>query len=182
MRPNEDTKISEYATRDERVVRANEGCREAIGELVREHYGRVFRFCARRVGEDLAADAAQETFVTMQSTISRYQGRSEFSTWLLGIANNHCRNLVRKKRPEVPLEDWFEGTESHEAAVVERQTLSEALKKLSEEHREVVLLHEVDGLKYCEIAQMIGVPEGTVKSRLFHAFRQLRAHLCEVTA
>ena len=168
---------------DERVNRAKRGDRNAIGELVQEHYARVYRFCARRVGEDLAQDAAQETFLTMQRMVKRFEGRSGFETWLLGIAHNHCRNLARKRqRDPASLEDWFEmETKDHGEQVADRESLRCALKSLSPEHREVVLLHEVEGLTYAEVAQVAGVPEGTVKSRLYHAFRNLRETLSEVT-
>lgn len=64
-----------------------------------------------------------------------------------------------------------------EANLVDGHLLKSALESLSDEHREVVLLHEVEGLRYAEIAVITGVPEGTVKSRLHHAFRHLRTHL-----
>ena len=162
---------------DLNISRAQRGDREALSELVREHYARVYRFCARRIGEDLAQDAAQETFLTVQKTIKRYAGKSSFSTWVMGIAHNHCRNLSRKRRIEVPLEEWFKQDRDHANEVVNRQSLTTALGKLSDEHREIVYLHEIEGFKYAEIAEMIGIPEGTVKSRLFHAFKQLRTHL-----
>lgn len=168
---------------DEQIDRAKRGDREALGKLVAEHYARVYRFCARRIGEDLAADAAQETFITMQRTIRRYEGRSTMSTWLIGIAHNHCRNLSRKaKAAPVPVEDWFDvAAPDHGDRVVAQETLRSALSELSADHREVVVLHEVEGLTYGEIAEIVGVPEGTVKSRLYHAFRNLREQLCEVT-
>lgn len=175
--------VTERSGMDETVSRAKRGDRAAIGELVQEHYARVYRFCARRVGEDLAQDAAQETFVTMQRTVKRFEGRSSFETWLLGVAHNTCRNLSRKLQKEpASLEDWFEmETKDHGEQVADREALRCALKSLSPAQREVVLLHEVEGLTYAEVAKVAGVPEGTVKSRLYHAFRNLREQLSEVT-
>jgi RNA polymerase sigma-70 factor (ECF subfamily) len=169
---------------DERIDRARRGDRAALGELVTEHYPRVYRFCARRLGDDLAQDAAQETFLTVQRTIKRFEARSTFETWLLGIAHNHCRNLSRKKmRAPMSLNDAFEKpTPDHAEQVVANEQLRCALEKLSPEHREVVLLHEVEGLTYAEVAEIAGVPEGTVKSRLYHAFRNLRELMTEVPA
>ena len=174
--------LTERAGMEEQISRAKRGDREALGELVAEHYARVYRFCARRIGEDLAEDAAQETFITMQRTIKKYEGRSSLSTWLLGIAHNHCRNLSRKqKAAPVPVEEWFDAAApDHGNRVVAQETLRNALNGLSDDHREVVVLHEVEGLTYGEIAEIMGVPEGTVKSRLYHAFRNLREQLCEV--
>jgi RNA polymerase sigma-70 factor (ECF subfamily) len=152
-----------------------------LESIVRHHYDDVWRFCARRLGPDLASDAAQETFVTAQKRLKDFEGRSELRTWLFGIALNHCRNLARKRKPEVPV-DWL--TESAEPmhdgvdrSVVDREALRCALSNLSAEHREVVLLHEIDGLTYQEAADLLGIPVGTVKSRLHHAFLNLRAAL-----
>lgn len=163
---------------DGRIEEARRGNRDALGSLVREHYARVYRFCARRIGDDLGQDAAQETFVTMQRSLKRYQERSSFETWLLGIAHNHCRNLARKRRLDpLPLDAWFEATAGPDTSAIDREILRCALSRLSEEHREVVLLHEVEGLRYAEIGEVLGVPEGTVKSRLHHAFLNLRKQL-----
>ena len=76
--------MDERSGMDVTIDRARRGDRAALGELVAEHYARVFRFCARRVGDDLGQDAAQETFITMQRTIGGFEGRSAFETWLLG--------------------------------------------------------------------------------------------------
>lgn len=180
---------------DGRIEQAKRGDRDALGSLVREHYARVYRFCARRIGEDWAPDAAQETFVTMQRSLKRFAGASAFETWLLGIAHNQCRTLARKRRlAPLQLEAWIADptsqgnepelgsplkTEGSYQAVIDRESLRCALSKLSEEHREVVLLHEVEGLRYSEIAEILGVPEGTVKSRLHHAFLNMRGMLSE---
>lgn len=155
---------------------------EEMERIVRTHYDDVWRFCARRIGHDLAADAAQETFVTAQKRIDEFEGRSELKTWLFGIALNHCRNLHRKVRHEDPVE-WLR-TDGREPAIdgldsqiVDREALRTALAKLSDEHREVVLMHEIDGLTYQETADLLDIPVGTVKSRLHHAFANLRAAL-----
>lgn len=150
---------------------------EALRRLVSEHYARVFQFCARRVGPDTAQDVTQETFVTMTQRLTTFKSDSSFPTWLLGIALNKCRNHARSaKSNPLQAEDWMDAeAPSHESDVVDRQSLVQALSKLSEEHRHVVLMHEVEQLTYAEIAEVLGIPEGTVKSRLHHAFIQLRA-------
>lgn len=149
-----------------------------IGEIARDYYGAVFRFCARRVGPDRAADAAQETFLTAQRALPRFRGESSVSTWLLGIAHNECRRLARKGRLEPPMLELdparHAGSEDCEETVVNREALRQAMAKLSDEHREVVVLHELDGLTYEEAAVVLGVPVGTVKSRLHHAFLNMR--------
>ena len=156
---------------------ARKGDRDAMARLVDQNYDAVYRFLARRVGAELAQDLAQETFLSAQKTIATFEGRSTITTWLFGIAHNHVRNSVRKRKVE-PV-DWImnEPTENPESTLINRETLRKALKTLSEEHREVVLLHEIDGLTYEEAATVIGVPVGTVKSRLHHAFLALRRAL-----
>lgn len=164
---------------DERAQRAARGDREAMAQIAVDHYPAVYRFCVRRLGPDLAADAAQETFLTAQKAIKRFDGTSALSTWLFGIALNTCRNLARKRRTEMSYEHAWDvaANEPGESTLVDRQALRGALKKLSPVHLEVVILHEVEGLTYEEAATVIGVPVGTVKSRLHHAFLDLRRYL-----
>ncbi|MEQ1932847.1 MAG: RNA polymerase sigma factor [Fimbriimonadaceae bacterium] len=161
---------------DDRTRRAARGDREAMGDIAVEHYSAIYRFCARRLGPELAADAAQETFLTAQKAIKRFDGTSALSTWLFGIALNTCRNLARKRRIEMNIEHaWNVAAASPgESTLVDREALRGALKKLTSEHLEVVILHEVEGMTYEEAAGVLGVPVGTVKSRLHHAFVSLR--------
>lgn len=158
------------------LQRAAKGDREAMARIVSEYYAPVYGFCVRRLGADLGQDAAQETFVTAQRGIKRFDGRSTLSTWLFGIANNHCREQSRKRKREITFEDSFDiaGNEQVEAGAVNREFLRNALLKLSPEHREVVVLHEIEELTYEEAAAVLGVPVGTVKSRLNAAFGNLR--------
>jgi RNA polymerase sigma-70 factor (ECF subfamily) len=151
-----------------------------IAAIAQEHYDAVFRFCARRVGVDRAADAAQETFLTAQKALKKFRGESTVSTWLFGIANNECRRLARKERlapVTLEIDPARPASEHSEEAIVNRQALLQAMQKLSPEHREAVILHELDGLTYEEAAVILGVPVGTVKSRLHHAFTNLRKSL-----
>lgn len=170
--------MGERTEMDGLVIRAQRGDRGAMDRLVCEHYARVYRFCARRLGETAGQDAAQETFVTMVKSIGSYAGRSAFPTWLLGVAHRTCMALARKRRLEpMPLEAWHDGGTDTESAVIDRLALGKALRNLSTEHREVLVMHEVEGLRYAEIAEILDVPEGTVKSRLHHAFLNLRKEL-----
>lgn len=159
---------------------------DAMEAMVREHYAAVYRFCARRIGPEAAQDAAQDTFVSAQRSLKRFDGRSSLSTWLFGIAHNHCRNLARKNKREMLADDgWLceeamePTTTTKEKQLVDRHTLREALAQLSPEHRDAVLLHEVEGLSYEEAGVVLGVPAGTVKSRLHYAFASLRRTLTE---
>jgi RNA polymerase sigma-70 factor (ECF subfamily) len=163
---------------DATIEQAANGEREAMAKLVAEHYPAVFRFCARRLGPELAKDAAQETFLTAQSRLRHFDERSTFLTWLLGIAHNHCRNLARKRKTEIVyVAMWQPPGQPGEGNLIDRHTLKSALLTLSVEHREAVVMHEIEGLSYDEIASILQIPSGTVKSRLHHAFLQLRQRL-----
>lgn len=153
--------------------------RDEMERIVRDHYDAVYRFCIRRIGPVLAEDVAQNTFLTAQRALGRYRGESTLRTWILGIALNECRRAGRRQRiVPLPLEIDLACPEApDEGAFVDRRALEQALAKLSEEHRDVVLLHELQGLTYEETALILGVPVGTVKSRLHHAFLNLRREM-----
>ena len=151
-----------------------------MATIAREHYDAVFRFCARRVGVERAADVAQETFLTAQKALPKYRGESSLSTWLFGIAHNECRRACRTARTEpllLEIEPAHATEAGSEQTLVDREALRVAMAKLSVEHREVVVMHEIEAMTYEEIADVIGVPVGTVKSRLHHAFQNLRKTL-----
>lgn len=149
-----------------------------ITEIARTYYDCVFRFCARRIGPDCASDAAQETFLTAQRVLSKFRGDAPLKTWLLGIAHNECRRLSRKRRLDpAPLELREDPSVNPESTWVDRQALTQAMAKLSPEHREAVILIELDGLSYDEASTILGIPAGTVKSRLHYAFVILRRSL-----
>lgn len=148
--------------------------------IARDHYEAVFRFCARRVGADRAPDVAQETFITAQKALSKFRGESTLRTWLFGIAHNECRRVFRKQKLEpimIEIDPASPSGGEGEQALIDREALRLAMASLSQEHREVVLLHEIEGMTYEEIGEILGVPTGTVKSRLHHAFLNLRKAL-----
>lgn len=148
-----------------------------VETLAEAHYDAIWRFCFRRVGRDLAADATQETFLTALKRASSFRGDSDAKTWLFGIALNTCRSLGRKEKRDLPLDEIVELQAQSGSPDLSAMRLTQALKKISPEHQEVVILHEMDGFSYLEISQMLEIPEGTVKSRLHHAFLNLRKHL-----
>ncbi|MBV6458186.1 MAG: ECF RNA polymerase sigma factor SigL [Fimbriimonadaceae bacterium] len=160
-------------------LRRSYGADSRINVWVREHYADVFRFCARRIGDDRAEDATQESFVIAHQTLARYDEATSPRTWLFGIANNVCRNLARRYRREFLVPDLVLMEQAAEPVAFDVAMLKQALGRLSDEHREVIVLHEVEGLRYGEIAAVLGVPEGTVKSRLHHAILKMREQLCE---
>ncbi len=138
-----------------------------------------------------ARDAVQEAFVKAQRAAHTYDGRASLQTWLHRIVVNACLDLARhrRRRPELCVEnvesaasvdvrslgagDPHRGVEQREL----RDILETSLARLSDSHRDVLLLREVHGLDYAEIAAHEGCPPGTVMSRLFHARRHLRAQI-----
>ena len=163
----------------------------AFGELVRKYQDRVFNLAARILGnpED-AADAAQEAFLHAYQALPNFKGDSEFFTWLYRIAFNAAVSQKRKRRPVGRLEYGGEGgaAEPPDPAsidppppAVERQeevaVLTAALARLSPDHRAVLVLKDIDGLMYEEIAVVVGVPVGTVRSRIHRARLELRGML-----
>lgn len=153
--------------------RAASGDLEAMGEIVRRHYGDVYRFLLNRMPLLDAEDATQETFLIAGKRLRTFRWDSTMKTWLFGIAINVARNRSRKRENPLPNVSDVECPDPTDGLIA-AGVLKDALSKLSSEHREVVLLHEMDGLNYEECAQVLGVPAGTVKSRLHHAFRRLR--------
>ncbi|MEM4408428.1 MAG: RNA polymerase sigma factor [Candidatus Caldarchaeum sp.] len=166
----------------ERTLSSVQENRLTLAEMVRRYYADVFRFCSRELGAQLAEDATQETFMIAAQRYGSFRGDSSEKTWLFGIAINIIRNYRRRART-LPLVDWeyaeSASTGNVEDRLISAQALRKALAELSPQHREVVLLHEVEGLTYEECAQALRIPVGTVKSRLYYAFKALRELLKE---
>jgi RNA polymerase sigma-70 factor (ECF subfamily) len=165
-------------------VAAQKGDREAFGELVRR-YGPTARRVARAVlhhPED-ADDAAQDGFFSAWRNINRYDPGRQFGPWVLRIVVNAAHDLRRRRqiRETDPVSSQLSGGEASPAALVEQGELGEridgALQGLPERQRLAVVLFDAEGFSHGEIAQMLGIPEGTVRSDVFHARRALRAQL-----
>jgi RNA polymerase sigma-70 factor, ECF subfamily len=175
-----------------------EGHEEAFGELVERHQRGLVSFLFRLVWDrDLAEDLAQETFVNLYTRGREYEPRAKFTTYLYQIARNcwidHLRRS-RHRRGMVSLDaqdDDGRGLAEMLAARGDdarvaggRQDLAESVAQavdgLPEQHRVVVVLSEVQGLTYAEIGEILGIPVGTVKSRMFHAVQRLRERLARV--
>jgi len=121
----------------------------------------------------LAQEVAQETMTAIWKGAARFAGRSKASTWIFGIARNQALSLRRKESRTESVADAG-GIEPDPAARILRQErVLEAMNHLPEDQREVVFLTFYEGLPYRQIAQMLDIPEGTVKSRMFHAKRRL---------
>lgn len=181
----------------ELVRRAQGGDLEAYDELVRRYqerlYGTLYHMTSNH--ED-AADLAQDAFVRAYRALKNFKGDSSFFTWLYRIAVNHTLNHLkqRRHRGHLSLNDLdfnaendpdvvalvSEKTPRREASLRELQEkLNVALQKLSEEHRMVVTLHDIQGLRHEAIAEIMQCNVGTVRSRLHYARQQLQAILSE---
>ena len=161
--------------------RAREGDREAFGLLVDRHAPMVRRICRAvlRHPED-ADDAAQDAFLSAWNGMGRFDPGVAFSPWLGRIAMNAARDLRRRRRvreSEVIPSDtksWTPGPDTAAHAALLRERMDRAMSELTERQRVALVLYEVEGYTHAEVAEVLGVPEGTARSDLFHAKRRLR--------
>jgi RNA polymerase sigma-70 factor (ECF subfamily) len=181
----------------ELVARTQEGDARAFDELVVKYsprlYGLVYNMTSNH--ED-ANDLLQDVFAKAFRSIKGFRGKSSFYTWIHSIAVNMTINFLKKRgrRFQMSLDDvdlniqndkdFIELTASsspvREADLGElQQKLNESMLKLSPEHRAVVTMFDIQGMPHAEISRILGVSEGTVRSRLFYAHRQLQAYLEE---
>ena len=179
------------------VLKAQQGDVHAFDELVERYhskiYGLTYNMTSNR--ED-AEDLTQEIFVKAFQALPRFKGKSSFYTWLYRIAVNKTINYRKKRNRkramsldqfdnEIKLDDVYhdltsKGSPLRHLSLTELQKkLNEALQNLSEKHRTVVVMHDMQGIPHEEIARMVGASVGTIRSRLFYARRQLQAELAE---
>ncbi len=176
----------------ELVARAQGGSLDAFEALVRRYQGPVIHFCRRMVGsQEDAEDLAQECFVRLYRHLARLKPKAKFSTVVFGIARNLALNFVRDegrrgRGRRVPAEDLAlaakaDARPDERARVTEIGTaLETALEQLTVEHREILLLREMQGLDYDGIARVLRCRKGTVRSRLARAREQLRLRLLDM--
>lgn len=152
----------------------------AFEELMELHQDRVFAVCLRMLRDRQAAlDATQETFLTLFRKADRFSGRSAFSTWLYRVAVNTCHDQLRRQRRHRadPLPEHVDPADHRSQDLLEaaewRPDVERALSVLSPEFRAAVVLSDLEGLDLQTVAEILEVPVGTVKSRLFRARRQL---------
>lgn len=170
------------------------GRRDAFGELVTRYQARLYNAAVRLVDSpDDAADVVQDAFLNAYQSLHAFKGDAEFFTWLYRIAFNGAISLKRKKRLAASLDaaDGDHGYEPHDPSdyvrtghALERSEedalLHAALARLSPEHREVLTMKDLDGLRYEQMAEILEVPVGTVRSRLHRARLELRGLLTEL--
>lgn len=170
--------------RDERALLARiaAGDRVAFETLFSSYGSRIFRYAMRMIGDvGKAEEVTNDVMIEVWKSAASYEGRSRPSTWILGITRHRALNAVRgKPRVTVDIDDPSVALESEDTGEREadasdaRRTLREAVLELSREHREVIELTFYHGCSYQEIADIVGCPENTVKTRMFHAKKRLR--------
>jgi RNA polymerase sigma-70 factor (ECF subfamily) len=156
----------------------------AFDELMRAHEDRVFAVCLRMLRDrEAALDATQETFIAVFRKADRFAGRAAFSTWLYRVAVNTCYDQVRRRRRHaaVPLPDSNDpidvSADDGFTSVELRSDIEAALVALPDEFRAAVVLADVEGLSLQAVADILEVPVGTVKSRVFRGRRLLAESL-----
>lgn len=166
---------------------ANAGDRGALEVLLARHVDRVHAICRRVTGhpED-ALDATQEALIAVTRGLHRYDGRSLFTTWLYRVATNAALDELRrrKRRPEPAEldEDRSPGGAGVESAVAARLDVDSALAGLTPEFRAAVVLRDLCDMDYAEIAEVLDVPIGTVRSRIARGRTAIANQLREPTA
>lgn len=181
----------------ELVARAQSRDMAAYDELIRRYQRKIYQLVYNMTSnrED-AEDLTQDVFVKAYKVLSYFKGESSFYTWVYRIAVNQTINYLKKRnrRAAMSLDDMDQAVErdpdyvelrARESTVREvslselQKRLNEALQNLSEKHRAVVVLHDIQGIQKEEIGRMLGCSEGTVKSRLFYARKELQQYLAE---
>jgi RNA polymerase sigma-70 factor (ECF subfamily) len=175
-----------HAPADEVLIsRIARGDRVAMQVLFARHHVRVFRFVLRLLHDDAAAeDVISEVFLDVWRQADRFEGRSAVSTWLMAIARFKALSLMRKRREEeldeekaASIEDPADGPEIAAAKSDKSERLRQCLTALSPEHREIIDLVYYHEKSVEEVAQIVGIPENTVKTRMFYARKKL-GELC----
>lgn len=181
--------IPDPRTDEQLVTAAREGDRAATDILLRRYYDRIHAVCRRIAGSTRDADdAAQEAMIRVVRNLDRFDGRAAFSTWLYRVATNAALDELRRRRrrPQLrivnpdddrsddPIDELAQRTVE---SIADRLAIEAALTRLPEEFRVPVALRDVAGLDYAEIAHVLDVPTGTVKSRIARGRKALLEQL-----
>jgi RNA polymerase sigma-70 factor (ECF subfamily) len=171
---------------DAALVRAAQaGDRRALERLLELHHDRVYAVCRRMAGNDAdARDATQEALLAIVRGLPKFDGRAALGTWVYRVATNACLDELRRRsrRPDPVdhrerVEARTAGTPGHDQQLVDRLAIDEALAALPDEFRAAVVLRDVGGLDYAEIAEVLAIPPGTVRSRIARGRAALARHL-----
>ncbi len=176
----DDTEIRKY------IERAIEGDEDSFAALISFVQNKAYAIAYRYMKNDAdARDAMQEAFIKMYLNLGSFGYRSKFETWFYRILINCCLDALRKRRFDGDIDESFDIADESPGApeqliLKERQeALRRAIDSLSEDHRSIIILRELEGLSYEEIAQSLEIQPGTVKSRLSRAKENLKKILLE---
>lgn len=176
------------------VQRVLDGNADEYEKLVLEYQKNVYNLALRMTGDpEDAADMAQEAFIKAYSSLSGYRGDSKFSVWLYRIVSNVCLDFLRAKKhrqtvslsvtdddgedTELDIADESQSPERIFERAMTRDAVRRGLAALTPEYRQILILRELQGMSYEEIAAVLGLESGTVKSRIFRARKKLCAFL-----
>jgi RNA polymerase sigma-70 factor (ECF subfamily) len=169
------------------VSAAQQGDRAALDALLRRHHDRLYAICRRMSANDPdALDATQEALIAIARGIRRFDGRAAFSTWAYRVATNACLDELRRRQRR-PVTGWADDVADQADAVLapasdidrlpDRLAIDEALAHLPDEFRAPIVLRDLCDLDYAEIAAVLEIPPGTVRSRIARGRAQLARRL-----
>ncbi|OPX44620.1 ECF RNA polymerase sigma factor SigW [Ruminiclostridium hungatei] len=186
----------EYDNEKRLLTKARQGDVQAFEELSEEHYAKVYNICYRMLNNpDDAVEQAQEAFIKAFRYIKDFKGNCSFSTWLYRIATNTCLDFIRKNKnkhnisieqetyEDITIKDRLvsdlPGPEKIAETNAQKAAIKEAMAKMSEKNRIIIVLRDFMGLSYEQVAETLETPVGTVKSRISRARAELRDLLCQ---
>ncbi|HEX6922273.1 MAG TPA: sigma-70 family RNA polymerase sigma factor [Bacillales bacterium] len=162
------------------IHKAKRGDRTAFAELVKKYKGPVFRHAYAMVNDRMEAeDIAQEAFIKAYYSLAKLEHEYAFASWMTRIVSNLCHDRLKKlKKQRIVNIDQVQGTQTSSIDESElKLTIQEAMQRLSPSHREALVLRDIQGFAYDEIAEQLKIPLGTVKSRINIARRELKIAL-----
>ena len=180
--------VSEAISDAECVRKLQRGETDAFETLIRRHQKTIFNLAYRMLGDyDEAAEISQEAFLSAYRAIGNFRGEANFSTWLYRIALNHAttrrKSLNTRQQRSVPIENTEPASDPHPGPAESmekkeiRQRVQQALNRLDPEDAAVILLRDLQDVPYEEVARVLEIPVGTVKSRLHRARQALKSEL-----
>jgi len=178
----------------ELILKCRSGDARFFEPLVRAYEPAALRVATGILGHpDEARDGVQEAFVKAWQALPRFDVKRRFGPWFFQILRNHCRDMIRGRKSRANYEVKDERLEARPAGddthperarerAAARDLVRHALDQLGGEHRDILILKEIQGFRYAEIAEILQIPEGTVASRLYHARRALKDTLIALGA
>lgn len=191
MNPKSNTSepmVSEAISDADCVRKLQRGETDAFETLIRRHQKTIFNLVYRMLGDyDEAAEISQEVFLSAYRAIGNFRGEANFSTWLYRIALNHAttrrKSLNTRQQRNIPIENTEPASDPHPGPAESlekkevRQRVQQALNRLEPEDAAVILLRDLQDVPYEEVARLLEIPIGTVKSRLHRARQALKSEL-----